>query len=212
MLVRAPGKIGIRESEADFSSAPATASGRPSRPSEDRLPTRLAWPGTAVMVRSRHDPMVSRSISLGLAIFFIVVLVFVLLRCANKKGGQTAGGYKGTTSPALRCRSWQKALPFYHGNVHRGHFADLISLRQPEPFRGFLKRQDPAVRGLPATGVSTSRIRPALTDARGTAEYNRVLGELPAQSVRGGRDRSKRRRHRRSIRALARDAGRSRLK
>ena len=111
-----------------------------------------------------------------------VVLVFVLAGCQKKNRDQTVGStgdyVTGTPLPER-----QEGTSFFSGNVQRGQFQpiyfdfDSQTIRTSEngkiqQIAGFLKQNSGQI------------IIAGFTDERGTAEYNRGLGERRAESVR----------------------------
>src|SRR6266446_3355581 len=102
--------------------------------------------------------------------------------CANKGGGQTAGAtgdyVSGTPLPERR-----EGTSFFGTNVERGQFQpvyfdfDSQAVRSSES--GKIQRIAEFMKG-----GSAQIIIAGFTDERGTAEYNRGLGERRAESVR----------------------------
>jgi peptidoglycan-associated lipoprotein len=136
------------------------------------------------MVRSPFmNPIDSRFDLVRLGLFFLVVLGLVLLpACAYKKGGQTAGGtgdyVTGTPLPER-----QEGTSFFSGNVQRGQFAPIYFDFDSQTIRSSENGKIQQVAGFLQQG-SPQIIIAGFTDERGTAEYNRGLGERRAQSVR----------------------------
>lgn len=112
----------------------------------------------------------------------LVLALAVLPACANKKSGQGAGStgdyVTGTPLPDR-----QEGTSFLSGNVDRNQFQpiyfdfDSQTIRSSEngkiqQIAGFLQQNNSQI------------IIAGFTDERGTAEYNRGLGERRAQSVR----------------------------
>jgi peptidoglycan-associated lipoprotein len=124
-----------------------------------------------------------RFVLVRLGLFLLLVLSLILLpACADKKGGQTAGStgdyVTGTPLPER-----QEGTSFFSGNVERNQFQpiyfdfDSQTIRSSENGKiqkvaGFLQQNNGQI------------IIAGFTDERGTAEYNRGLGERRAQSVR----------------------------
>ena len=115
-------------------------------------------------------------------LLFLVLTVVLLASCSKKKGGQTAGStgdyVTGTPLPDR-----QEGTSFMGGNVDRSQFQpiyfdfDSQTIRTSENGKiqqvaGFLQQNNRQI------------IIAGFTDERGTAEYNRGLGERRAQSVR----------------------------
>jgi peptidoglycan-associated lipoprotein len=129
------------------------------------------------------NPKSFRFVLVRLHLFLMLVLGLVLLpACANKQGGQTAdstGDYvTGTPLPER-----QEGTSFFSGNVERNQFQpiyfdfDSQTIRSSENGKiqqvaSFLQQSNGQI------------IIAGFTDERGTAEYNRGLGERRAQSVR----------------------------
>jgi peptidoglycan-associated lipoprotein len=116
-------------------------------------------------------------------LFFIVVLSLVLLpACANKKGGQTAGStgdyVTGTPLPAR-----QEGTSFFSGNVERNQFQPIYFDFDSQTIRTSENGKIQQIASFLQQG-SGQIIIAGFTDERGTAEYNRGLGERRAQSVR----------------------------
>ena len=113
---------------------------------------------------------------------FLVCNVALLAGCAKEKGGQTAGNtgdyVTGTPLPER-----QEGTSFLSGNVDRRQFRpiyfdfDSQTIRTTEngkiqQIAGFLQQSNSQI------------IVAGFTDERGTAEYNRGLGERRAEAVR----------------------------
>ena len=113
---------------------------------------------------------------------FLLPSLVLLPACADKKGGQTAGStgdyVTGTPLPER-----QEGTSFFSGNVQRNQFQpiyfdfDSQTIRSSENGKiqqvaSFLQQNNGQI------------IIAGFTDERGTAEYNRGLGERRAQSVR----------------------------
>ncbi len=116
-------------------------------------------------------------------LLLVLLLVLALLpACSKKQGGQTAGStgdyVTGTPLPER-----QEGTSFLSGNVNRNQFQpiyfdfDSQTIRTSEngkiqQIAGFLQQSNSQI------------IIAGFTDERGTAEYNRGLGERRAESVR----------------------------
>ncbi len=113
---------------------------------------------------------------------FLVLALAPFVGCSKKKGGQAAGStgdyVTGTPLPDR-----QEGTSFMSGNVDRSQFQpiyfdfDSQTIRSSENGKiqqvaGFLQQNNGQI------------IIAGFTDERGTAEYNRGLGERRAQSVR----------------------------
>lgn len=120
-------------------------------------------------------------VRLGL-LFALVPALLLLSACSKKKGGQSAGStgdyVTGTPLPER-----QEGTSFFSGNVQRNQFQpvyfdfDSQTIRTSENGKiqqvaSFLQQNNGQI------------IIAGFTDERGTAEYNRGLGERRAQSVR----------------------------
>ena len=112
----------------------------------------------------------------------ILAVLFSVTACGSKGGGQTAGStgdyVTGTPLPERR-----EGTSFFGGNVERGRFPpiyfdfDSQTLRSSESGKiqeiaSFMKES------------SSEIIIAGFTDERGTAEYNRGLGDRRAGAVR----------------------------
>ena len=126
----------------------------------------------------RYCPLLVRLFSLVV----LVVLVLGLPGCNKKSGSQTVGNtgdyVTGTPLPER-----QEGTSFFSGNVQRGQFQpiyfdfDSQTIRTSEngkiqQIASFLQQSSGQI------------IIAGFTDERGTAEYNRGLGERRAESVR----------------------------
>jgi len=125
----------------------------------------------------------ARSGIVRLGLWLAALLIIAgLPGCSNKHGGQTAGNtgdyVTGTPLPER-----QEGTSFFSGNVDRQQFQpiyfdfDSQTIRASEngkiqQIAGFLQQRSGQV------------ILAGFTDERGTAEYNRGLGERRAESVR----------------------------
>jgi peptidoglycan-associated lipoprotein len=120
-------------------------------------------------------------VRLGRLLFFIFAVV-LLASCSKNQSGQAAGStgdyVTGTPLPER-----QEGTSFFSGNVQRSQFQpiyfdfDSQTIRSSEngkiqQIAGFLQQSNSQI------------IIAGFTDERGTAEYNRGLGERRAQSVR----------------------------
>jgi peptidoglycan-associated lipoprotein len=124
--------------------------------------------------------------------FPIVRLIFLLVfslglillpACANKKGAQNGAGSTGDYVTGTPLPERQEGTSFFSGNVERNQFQpiyfdfDSQTIRSSENSKiqqiaSFLQQNNGQI------------IIAGFTDERGTAEYNRGLGERRAQSVR----------------------------
>lgn len=121
-------------------------------------------------------------VRLGLCLLLLCGLV-LLPACANKKGGQTGAGSTGDYVTGTPLPERQEGTSFFSGNVERNQFQpvyfdfDSQTIRSSENSKiqqvaSFLQQSNGQI------------IIAGFTDERGTAEYNRGLGERRAQSVR----------------------------
>lgn len=115
----------------------------------------------------------------------LVALVFslaVIAGCTKKKGGQTAGStgdyVTGTPLPER-----QEGTSFFSGNVERNQFQPIYFDFDSQTIRSSENGKIQQVASFLQQGNSQIIIA-GFTDERGTAEYNRGLGERRAQSVR----------------------------
>ena len=118
-----------------------------------------------------------------LGFFLLLVLGLVLLpACANKEGGQTTGStgdyVTGTPLPER-----QEGTSFFSGNVQHNQFQPIYFDFDSQTIRSSENGKIQQVAGFMQQS-SSQIIIAGFTDERGTAEYNRGLGERRAQSVR----------------------------
>ncbi len=125
----------------------------------------------------------TRFLLVRLSLGFLLVLGLVLLpACSKKKGGQDAGStgdyVTGTPLPDR-----QEGTSFLSGNVDRSQFQPVYFDFDSQTIRSSENDKIQQVAGfLQQSGRQV--IIAGFTDERGTAEYNRGLGERRAQSVR----------------------------
>ena len=125
----------------------------------------------------------SRFVFVRPGLFLVVLLSLVLLpACANKKRGQTAsstGDYvTGTPLPER-----QEGTSFFSGNVERNQFQPIYFDFDSQTIRTSENGKIQQIASFLQQGNSQIIIA-GFTDERGTAEYNRGLGERRAESVR----------------------------
>ena len=112
----------------------------------------------------------------------VLSLVVFFPGCSKKKGGQTAGStgdyVTGTPLPER-----QEGTSFFSGNVQRGQFQPIYFDFDSQTIRTSENGKIQQVASFLQQG-SGQIIIAGFTDERGTAEYNRGLGERRAQSVR----------------------------
>ena len=125
----------------------------------------------------------SRSLFVRLSLAFVLVLGLVLLpACSKKKGGQSAGStgdyVTGTPLPDR-----QEGTSFMSSNVDRSQFQPIYFDFDSQTIRSAENGKIQQVAGFLQQN-NAQLILAGFTDERGTAEYNRGLGERRAQSVR----------------------------
>ena len=125
----------------------------------------------------------SRFLLVRLSLFVVLILGLVLLpACSKKKGGQGAGStgdyVTGTPLPDR-----QEGTSFLSGNVDRNQFQPVYFDFDSQTIRSSENSKIQQVASFLQQG-SAQIIIAGFTDERGTAEYNRGLGERRAQSVR----------------------------
>ncbi|MDQ3115411.1 MAG: OmpA family protein [Verrucomicrobiota bacterium] len=124
-----------------------------------------------------------RFLLVRLSLGFVLGLGLVLLpACSKKKGGQDAGStgdyVTGTPLPDR-----QEGTSFLSGNVDRSQFQPVYFDYDSQTIRSAENDKIQQVAGF-LQQSSRQIIIAGFTDERGTAEYNRGLGERRAQSVR----------------------------
>ena len=125
----------------------------------------------------------SRFLFVRLSLAFVLVLGLVLLSaCSKKKGGQSAGStgdyVTGTPLPDR-----QEGTSFMSSNVDRSQFQPIYFDFDSQTIRSAENGKIQQVAGFLQQN-NAQLIIAGFTDERGTAEYNRGLGERRAQSVR----------------------------
>jgi peptidoglycan-associated lipoprotein len=143
----------------------------------------LACETAAAILRSPlMNPKSFRFFLVRLDLFLLVLGLVLLPACANKKGGQTAdstGDYvTGTPLPER-----QEGTSFFSGNVERNQFQPIYFDFDSQTIRSSENGKIQQVASFLHQG-NVQIIIAGFTDERGTAEYNRGLGERRAQSVR----------------------------
>lgn len=115
-----------------------------------------------------------------------ILAVLLFAGCAQKQGNADASGRTGYDSDNVSgtpLPERREGTAFFGPNVQRGQFAsvqfdfDSFAIRGSE--EGKVRAVADALRG-----NSSSLIIAGFTDSRGTAEYNRALGEKRAGAVR----------------------------
>ena len=112
----------------------------------------------------------------------LLVLVFVP-GCANKKGGQAGAGSTGDYVTGTPLPERQEGTSFLSGNVDRNQFQPIYFDFDSQTIRTSENAKIQQVASFLQQG-SGQIIIAGFTDERGTAEYNRGLGERRAESVR----------------------------
>ncbi len=117
----------------------------------------------------------------------LLVLVFSLASCANKKkGGADGGSYAGSDGDYVSgtpLPDRQEGVSFLSGNVDKNQFSpvyfgfDSYSVSSGQEDKIALVAES-------MRSSSSTIIVAGFTDERGTSEYNRGLGERRAQAVR----------------------------
>jgi peptidoglycan-associated lipoprotein len=116
---------------------------------------------------------------------FAVCVTLSLSSCAlfKKKGGEDSGGLDGDYVTGTPLPERVEGSNFFGGNVSRGQFEpvyfnyDSFTVSDAE-----LVKLDAVANGM--KGMKNDIIIAGFTDAAGTEEYNRGLGERRAQAVR----------------------------
>src|SRR5262249_20295411 len=145
----------------------------------------------ACMPRHRHYHALADFMRLKIWRFLIVRLglwvisfsIFIFLPgCSKKGGGQTAGNtgdyVTGTPLPER-----QEGTSFFSGNVDRQQFQAMYFDFDSQTIRSSENDKIQQIAGFLRQG-NNQIILAGFTDERGTAEYNRGLGERRAESVR----------------------------
>ncbi len=116
------------------------------------------------------------------ALLPFVVFVLALSSCSKKSGGHgtgTTGDYvSGTPLPERR-----EGTSFFGGNVNRNQFQPIYFDYDSQNVRSSESGKIQQIAEF-MNGSSSQIIIAGFTDDRGTAEYNRGLGERRAESVR----------------------------
>src|SRR5437870_12689418 len=112
----------------------------------------------------------------------IVATLFSVTACGNKGGGQSAGTtgdyVTGTPLPERR-----EGTSFFGGNVQRGQFRPIYFDFDSQTVRSSETGKIQEIANFMKEG-SQQIIIAGFTDERGTAEYNRGLGDRRAGAVR----------------------------
>ena len=125
---------------------------------------------------------VHRRLAANLISFAIIALVFGLADCSKKRGGQGAGVtgdyVSGTPLPERR-----EGTSFFAGNVDRNQFRPIYFDFDSQTVRSSETGKIQQIATF-MNSNSSEIIIAGFTDERGTAEYNRGLGERRAGAVR----------------------------
>jgi len=126
---------------------------------------------------------ISRLLIVRLGFGLLLVLICTgLPACSKKQGGQNAGNtgdyVTGTPLPER-----QEGTSFFSGNVDRQQFQPIYFDFDSQTIRSAENGKIQQIAGFLQQGKGQI-ILAGFTDERGTAEYNRGLGERRAESVR----------------------------
>jgi peptidoglycan-associated lipoprotein len=117
-----------------------------------------------------------------LSLLVFVFSALALASCSNQRGGQGAGVtgdyVTGTPLPERR-----EGTSFFGGNVNRNQFQPIYFDFDSQTVRGSENGKIQQIADF-MNGNSSEIIIAGFTDERGTAEYNRGLGERRAGAVR----------------------------
>jgi peptidoglycan-associated lipoprotein len=117
-----------------------------------------------------------------LVFVLLPIIAFAISGCSKKGGGQAAGTtgdyVSGTPLPER-----QEGTSFFSGNVNRNQFQPIYFDFDSQSVRSSETGKIQQIAQF-MNGNSSSIIIAGFTDERGTAEYNRGLGERRAESVR----------------------------
>lgn len=116
----------------------------------------------------------------------LAAAALILTGCAQKQGNDAASGRTGYDSDNVTgtpLPERREGMSFLGPNVQRGQFASVLFDFDSYSIRGGEEGKVRAVADF-LKGSQASLIIAGFTDARGTAEYNRALGEKRAGAVR----------------------------
>jgi len=129
-----------------------------------------------------HLAFIHRRLAANLISLAIIALVFGFAGCSKKRGGQGAGVtgdyVSGTPLPERR-----EGTSYFGGNVQRGQFQPIYFDYDSQTIRASEHGKIQQIGSFMQQG-SAEMIIAGFTDERGTAEYNRGLGERRAGVVR----------------------------
>ncbi|MGI8890700.1 MAG: OmpA family protein [Chthoniobacterales bacterium] len=121
-------------------------------------------------------------VRLGLALALLLALV-VLPACTNKKGSGQGAGSTGDYVTGTPLPERQEGTSFMSGNVDRNQFQPVYFDFDSQTIRTSENGKIQQIASFLQQG-SAQIIIAGFTDERGTAEYNRGLGERRAGAVR----------------------------
>ena len=133
-----------------------------------------------LMNRKFRPPFVI--VRLGRLLVLVLVLA-ALSGCAKEGSNQTAGSTGGDYVTGTPLPERQEGTSFFSGNVQRDQFQPIYFDFDSQTIRTSENGKIQQVASFLQHG-SSQIIIAGFTDERGTAEYNRGLGERRAQSVR----------------------------
>jgi peptidoglycan-associated lipoprotein len=116
--------------------------------------------------------------------FCSAVLVFAVCGCANQ-GGTQAGGATGDYVTGTPLPERREGTSFLGGNVDRNQFQPIYFDFDSQAMRSSETGKIQRIADFMKSG-SSELIIAGFTDERGTAEYNRALGDRRAGAVREG--------------------------
>jgi peptidoglycan-associated lipoprotein len=130
------------------------------------------------------SPSLRRRFLISFPSVVFLALLFAIAGCEKKGGGQTAGAtgdyVTGTPLPERR-----EGTSFFGGNVERGQFQPIYFDFDSQTVRSSETGKIQQIAEF-MKGGSSQIIIAGFTDERGTAEYNRGLGDRRAGAVREG--------------------------
>ncbi len=129
-----------------------------------------------------HLAFIHRRLAANLISLAIIALAFGFAGCSKKRGGEGAGVtgdyVTGTPLPERR-----EGTSYFGGNVQRGQFQPIYFDYDSQTIRASENGKIQQIGSFMQRG-SVEIIIAGFTDERGTAEYNRGLGERRAGVVR----------------------------
>ena len=124
-----------------------------------------------------------RLLIVRLGLWLISLSLFVLLPACSKKGGGQTAGNTGDYVTGTPLPERQEGTSFFSGNVDRQQFQPIFFDFDSQTIRSSENDKIQQIAGFLRQG-NNQIILAGFTDERGTAEYNRGLGERRAESVR----------------------------